>query len=57
MLQDAPNILYRLTQPTKNWRTNAYANMDVQSKNGSKKNGNTEMGYDNQAADTKDTQL
>ena len=31
--------------------------MDVQSKNGSKKNGNTEMGYDNQAADTKDTPL
>lgn len=55
LLTDAPKVLYNLSQPTENWRTNAKANLESAA-NG-KNNGNGEMGYDNQAVDTKDTQF
>ena len=50
-------MLYKLSQPTEDWRANAKANLESSNNKHNHNNGNGEMGYENQAADTKDTQF
>jgi len=57
LLTDAPKVLYKLSQPTEDWRANAKANLESSNNKHNHNNGNGEMGYENQAADTKDTQF
>ena len=54
IFQDAPIVLYNLTQPTENWRANALESEGLKPPN---HNGNGELGYDNQAAETRDTKF
>ena len=55
IFQDAPIVLYNLTQPTEEWRTNALESEGL--KPNHNQNGNGELGYDNQAAETRDTKF
>merc|ERR1712062_606979 len=54
-VKDAPIVLYNLTQPTEEWRTNALESEGL--KPNHNQNGNGELGYDNQAAETRDTKF
>ena len=48
-------MLYNLTQPTENWRANA---LESEGLKPNYQNGNNgELGYDNQAAETRDTKF
>ena len=55
IFQDAPIVLYNLTQPTEEWRSNALESEGL--KPNHNQNGNGELGYDNQAAETRDTKF
>ena len=49
-------MLYNLTQPTEDWRRNALESEGLKPPN-LNGNGNGELGYDNQAAETRDTKF
>ena len=57
IFQDAPIVLYNLTQPTEEWRSNALESEGLKPNHNQNGNGNGELGYDNQAAETRDTKF